>query len=75
MNLRTLISFKPENAPQEVPFYRLPLDSNGFKEDRTYLVIGGFEDLVLKLPDGCAWSKRLALAFSSDSRTLRCVKI
>ena len=38
--LRT-ISFKPENAPQEVQFYKLPLDSNGFKEDRTYLVIGG----------------------------------
>ena len=35
------ISLKPENVPEEIPFYRLSLDSNGFKEDRTYIVIGG----------------------------------
>ena len=35
------ISLKPENVPKIMPFYRLPLDSNGFKEDRTYLVVGG----------------------------------
>ena len=35
------ISLKPENAPDKVAFYTLPLDENGFKADRTYLVIGG----------------------------------
>ena len=35
------VSMKPKNAPSEVAFYSLPLDGNGFKHDRTYLVIGG----------------------------------
>lgn len=35
------ISLKPQNFPEEVSFYNLGLDSNGFKDNRTYLVIGG----------------------------------
>jgi short-subunit dehydrogenase involved in D-alanine esterification of teichoic acids len=35
------VSFKPTNIPEKVDFYSLPLDDNGFKRDRTYLVIGG----------------------------------
>ena len=35
------ISLKPKNVPDKVAFYNLPLDENGFKADRTYLVIGG----------------------------------
>ena len=35
------VSLKPENVPEEMSFYRLPMDSNGFKADRTYLIVGG----------------------------------
>ena len=35
------VSLKPKNIPDKVAFYNLPLDENGFKADRTYLVIGG----------------------------------
>ena len=35
------VSLKPENTPEEVAFYSLPLDEKGLKDDRTYLVIGG----------------------------------
>ena len=35
------VSLKPENAPEKVFFYSLPMDANGLKDDRTYLVIGG----------------------------------
>ena len=35
------ISLKPENTPDKVTFYNLPLDENGFKDDCTYLVVGG----------------------------------
>ena len=35
------ISLKPENTPDKVTFYNLPLDENGLKDDRTYLVVGG----------------------------------
>ena len=35
------VSFKPTNIPEKVAFYNLPLDGNGLKGDRTYLVIGG----------------------------------
>ena len=35
------ISLKPENAPNKFAFYNLPLDENGLKADRTYLVVGG----------------------------------
>ena len=35
------VSLKPEVAPDKVNFYNLPLDENGLKADRTYLVIGG----------------------------------
>ena len=35
------VSMKPKNTPDEVAFYSLPLDANGFKDDRLYLVIGG----------------------------------
>jgi hypothetical protein len=35
------VSFKPDNTPEKVAFYSLPLDANGLKDDRTYLVIGG----------------------------------
>ena len=35
------VSFKPKNIPDKVAFYSLPLDANGLKHDRTYLVIGG----------------------------------
>jgi hypothetical protein len=37
----SIVSFKPENTPEKVAFYSLPLDANGLKDDRTYLVIGG----------------------------------
>ncbi|XP_028418020.1 uncharacterized protein LOC114542749 [Dendronephthya gigantea] len=36
-----IISVKPETVPGQVDFYNLPLDINGLKDDRTYLVIGG----------------------------------
>ena len=35
------VAFKPKNIPEQVDFYNLPLDTNGLKGDRTYLVIGG----------------------------------
>ena len=35
------VSLKPNNIPDKVAFYNLPLDENGFKADRTYLLIGG----------------------------------
>ena len=35
------ISLKPKNVPDQIDFYSLPLDDNGLKKDRTYLVIGG----------------------------------
>ena len=35
------VSLKPKNIPDKVAFYNLPLDENGLKADRTYLVIGG----------------------------------
>ena len=35
------ISLKPENTPDKVTFYNLPLDENGLKDDCTYLVVGG----------------------------------
>ena len=35
------ISVKPETVPEQVDFYSLPLDNNGLKDDRTYVVIGG----------------------------------
>ena len=35
------ISMKPENSPNSIDFYSLPLDEDGLKDDRTYLVVGG----------------------------------
>ncbi|CAB4020054.1 Phthiocerol synthesis polyketide synthase type I, partial [Paramuricea clavata] len=35
------VSLKPKDTPDKVSFYSLPLDGNGLKDDRTYLVIGG----------------------------------
>ncbi len=35
------VSFQPKNNPEKVAFYSLPIDTNGLKDDRTYLVIGG----------------------------------
>ncbi|XP_028415494.1 uncharacterized protein LOC114538524 [Dendronephthya gigantea] len=35
------VSLKPTTIPDQVDFYSLPLDDNGLKKDRTYLVIGG----------------------------------
>ncbi len=35
------VSFQPKNIPDKVTFYSLPIDANGLKDDRTYLVIGG----------------------------------
>ena len=39
------VSLKPKNVPDKVAFYNLPLDENGLKADRTYLIIGGVRGL------------------------------
>lgn len=35
------ITFDLKNAPENIEFLRLPLDSMGFRADRTYVVVGG----------------------------------
>jgi NAD(P)-dependent dehydrogenase (short-subunit alcohol dehydrogenase family) len=35
------VSLRPKDTPDKADFYSLPFDTNGLKDDRTYLVIGG----------------------------------
>lgn len=39
------VSFKSHNIPEDAEFIRLPLDSRGLRDDRTYLVVGGIRGL------------------------------
>ena len=48
IHLKT-VSLRPDDTPNHVSFYNLPMDASGFKTDKTYLVIGGIRGFGYKI--------------------------